>query len=327
MPLMAFPVTRLRRLRSSPALRELIRETKLDPADFVLPLFVRPGAGVRRAIGSMPGQFQLSVDEAVKLAKESWSAGVRSVILFGIPEKKDALARGAYAADGIVQRAAAALKDALPELAVMADLCFCEYTDHGHCGVVKGTRVDNDATLELAGKTAVSQAKAGADIIAPSGMMDGQVKAIRSALDGAGFQDTPILAYAAKYASGFYGPFRAAAESPPSFGDRSAYQMDPPNVLEALREVALDLEEGADMVMVKPALAYLDVLAAVKQRFGVPTAAYSVSGEYAMIKAAAAKGWLDEKRIALETLVSIKRAGADFILTYYALDAARWIGA
>ena len=327
MPLMAFPVTRLRRLRSSPALRELIRETKLDPADFVLPLFVRPGAGVRRAIGSMPGQFQLSVDEAVKLAKESWSAGVRSVILFGIPEKKDALARGAYAADGIVQRAAAALKDALPELAVMADLCFCEYTDHGHCGVVKGTRVDNDATLELAGKTAVSQAKAGADIIAPSGMMDGQVKAIRSALDGAGFQDTPILAYAAKYASGFYGPFRDAAESPPSFGDRSTYQMDPPNVLEALREVALDLEEGADMVMVKPALAYLDVLAAVKQRFGVPTAAYSVSGEYAMIKAAAAKGWLDEKRIALETLVSIKRAGADFILTYYALDAARWIGA
>ena len=327
MPLMAFPVTRLRRLRSSPALRELIRETKLDPADFVLPLFVRPGAGVRRAIGSMPGQFQLSVDEAVKLAKESWSAGVRSVILFGIPEKKDALARGAYAADGIVQRAAAALKDALPELAVMADLCFCEYTDHGHCGVVKGTRVDNDATLELAGKTAVSQAKAGADIIAPSGMMDGQVKAIRSALDGAGFQDTPILAYAAKYASGFYGPFRDAAESPPSFGDRSTYQMDPPNVLEALREVALDLEEGADMVMVKPALAYLDVLAAVKQRFGMPTAAYSVSGEYAMIKAAAAKGWLDEKRIALETLVSIKRAGADFILTYYALDAARWIGA
>ncbi|MCX5788930.1 MAG: porphobilinogen synthase [Elusimicrobia bacterium] len=324
---MAFPVTRLRRLRSSPVLRELIRETKLDPADFVLPLFVRPGAGVRRAIGSMPGQFQLSVDEAVKLAKESWSAGVRSVILFGIPEKKDALARGAYAADGIVQRAAAALKDALPELAVMADLCFCEYTDHGHCGVVKGTRVDNDATLELAGKTAVSQAKAGADIIAPSGMMDGQVKAIRSALDGAGFQDTPILAYAAKYASGFYGPFRDAAESPPSFGDRSTYQMDPPNVLEALREVELDLEEGADMVMVKPALAYLDVLAAVKQRFGVPTAAYSVSGEYAMIKAAAAKGWLDEKRIALETLVSIKRAGADFILTYYALDAARWIGA
>ena len=322
---MSFPATRMRRLRSSPVLRELVRETKLDPADLVLPLFVRPGKGERRPIGSMPGQFQLSVDEAAKTAREAWKAGVRAVILFGIPEKKDALARGAYAPDGIVQRAAGALKSALPDLAVMADLCFCEYTDHGHCGVVKGSRVDNDATLALAGKTAVSQAKAGADVIAPSGMMDGQVGAIRAALDAAGFADIPILAYAAKYASGFYGPFRDAAESPPSFGDRSTYQMDPPNALEALREVELDLQEGADMVMVKPALAYLDVLAAVKRRFGVPTAAYSVSGEYAMIKAAAARGWLDEKRIALETLVSIKRAGADFILTYYALEAARWL--
>ncbi len=322
---MAFPATRLRRLRSTPVLRELVRETRLDAGDFILPLFIRPGKGEKRPIASMPGQFQLSVDEGVKFSKEAWKAGVRSIILFGIPEKKDALARGAYAADGIVQRAATAVKSALPEMAVMADLCFCEYTDHGHCGVVKNGRVDNDDTLELAAKTAVSQAKAGADVIAPSGMMDGQVAHIRRALDGAGCQDTPILAYAAKYASGFYGPFRDAAESPPRFGDRSSYQMDPANVLEAMREVALDVEEGADMVMVKPALAYLDVLSKVKERFGLPTAAYSVSGEYAMIKAAGAKGWIDERRVALEVLTSIKRAGADLILTYYALEAARWL--
>ncbi|MBI4423746.1 MAG: porphobilinogen synthase [Elusimicrobia bacterium] len=323
---MGFPATRLRRLRSSEAIRELVRETRLDPGDFVFPLFIRPGKGERRPIASMPGQFQLSVDEGVKAARQAAGAGVRGVILFGIPERKDARASGAFASAGIVQRAASAIKDALPKLAVLADLCFCEYTDHGHCGIVKDGVVDNDATLGLAAKTAVSQAKAGADVIAPSGMMDGQVAAIRRALDAAGFRDTPILAYAAKYASAFYGPFRDAAESPPQFGDRSTYQMDPPNFLEAMREVALDLEEGADMVMVKPALAYLDVLSAVKRRFGVPTAAYSVSGEYAMIKAAAGNGWIDERRVALESLVSIKRAGADFILTYHALEAARWLG-
>jgi porphobilinogen synthase len=273
----------------------------------------------------MPGHFQYSVDEAVKAADEAEKLGVVSLILFGIPDKKDGKASGAYAANGIVQKAARAIKDKHPELLLIADLCFCEYTDHGHCGVVRDGRVLNDPTLALAAKTAVSQAKAGFDVVAPSGMMDGQVGVMRRALDAAGFQDTPILAYAAKYASGFYGPFREAAESPPSFGDRSGYQMDPANFREALREVALDVEEGADMVMVKPALPYLDVLRAVKDRFGLPTAAYQVSGEFAMIKAAAKNGWIDEKRVALETLTSIKRAGADFILTYYALEAAKWL--
>jgi len=325
MPPMAFPITRPRRLRSSPALRALVRETELNPGDFILPLFVRPGKGQKRPISSMPGHFQYSVDEAVKAAGEAAALGVPGVILFGIPDAKDAQASGAFAAGGIVQKAAKAIKDKYPSLLLIADLCFCEYTDHGHCGIVKNGRVLNDPTLALAGKTAVSQAKAGFDIIAPSGMMDGQVGAIRRALDGAGFGDTPILAYAAKYASAFYGPFREAAESPPSFGDRSGYQMDPANFDEALREVALDVEEGADMVMVKPALPYLDVLKAVKDRFGLPTSAYQVSGEFAMIKAAAAKGWVDERRIALESLTSIKRAGADFILTYYALEASRWL--
>jgi porphobilinogen synthase len=322
---MAFPTTRLRRLRSSPVLRALVRETELSPRDFVLPLFVRPGKGEKRPISSMPGHFQYSVDEAVKAADEAEKLGVVSLILFGIPDKKDGKASGAYAANGIVQKAARAIKDKHPELLLIADLCFCEYTDHGHCGVVRDGRVLNDPTLALAAKTAVSQAKAGFDVVAPSGMMDGQVGVMRRALDAAGFQDTPILAYAAKYASGFYGPFREAAESPPSFGDRSGYQMDPANFREALREVALDVEEGADMVMVKPALPYLDVLRAVKDRFGLPTAAYQVSGEFAMIKAAAKNGWIDEKRVALETLTSIKRAGADFILTYYALEAAKWL--
>jgi porphobilinogen synthase len=322
---MAFPTTRLRRLRSSPVLRALVRETELSPRDFVLPLFVRPGKGEKRPISSMPGHFQYSVDEAVKAADEAEKLGVVSLILFGIPDKKDGKASGAYAANGIVQKAARAIKDKHPELLLIADLCLCEYTDHGHCGVVRDGRVLNDPTLALAAKTAVSQAKAGFDVVAPSGMMDGQVGVMRRALDAAGFQDTPILAYAAKYASGFYGPFREAAESPPSFGDRSGYQMDPANFREALREVALDVEEGADMVMVKPALPYLDVLRAVKDRFGLPTAAYQVSGEFAMIKAAAKNGWIDEKRVALETLTSIKRAGADFILTYYALEAAKWL--
>jgi len=324
-----FPIQQLRRLRAAPALRELVRETRLDPGDFVFPIFVRPGKAERRAIGSMPGQYQLSVDEAAKLAADVHAAGIPGVILFGIPEGKDALASGAYSRDGIVQRAVRAIKDTAPELAVMADLCFCEYTDHGHCGVVckskDGFVLDNAATLELMAKTALSLAEAGADVLAPSAMADGQVAAIRAALDGGGFSGKAILSYAAKYASAFYGPFREAAESPPRFGDRSTYQMDPANAREAMREVALDVEEGADMVMVKPALPYLDVLKAVRERFGLPTAAYSVSGEYAMLKAAAERGWLDEKKAVLEALTSIKRAGADFILTYHALDAARWL--
>ncbi|HAH07479.1 MAG TPA: porphobilinogen synthase [Elusimicrobia bacterium] len=326
---MAFPTQRLRRTRATPALRELVRETKLDRGDLILPLFVRPGRGEKRPIRSMPGQFQLSVDELVKLAREARKAGIPGVILFGIPDKKDARASGAWAKNGIVQRAIRALKDKTPELAVLADLCFCEYTDHGHCGIIRkakgGFVLDNDATLELAAKTALSQAEAGADVIAPSGMADGQVGAIREALDKGGFSHTPILAYAAKYASAFYGPFREAAESPPKFGDRSTYQMDPANAREALREVALDVEEGADMVMVKPALPYLDVVRAVRERFSLPVAAYNVSGEYAMVKAAAQKGWIDERRVVLEALTSIKRAGADFILTYHAMDAARWL--
>ena len=322
---MAFPITRPRRLRSSPALRALIRETELSAKDFILPLFVRPGKGEKRPISSMPGHFQYSVETAVAAAGAAVHAGIPGLILFGIPDKKDAKASGAYADNGIVQKAARAIKDKYPNLLLIADLCFCEYTDHGHCGIVKDGKVLNDPTLALAAKTAVSQAKAGFDVIAPSGMMDGQVAAIRQALDAADRHDTPILAYAAKYASAYYGPFREAAESPPSFGDRSTYQMDPANFNEALREVALDVEEGADMVMVKPALPYLDVLKAVKARFGLPTAAYQVSGEFAMIKAAAANGWVDEKKIALESLLSIKRAGADFILTYYALEAAGWL--
>jgi porphobilinogen synthase len=325
MGVMSFPTNRPRRLRASPELRALVRETELNPGDFVLPLFIRPGKAEKRPISSMPGHFQYSVDEAVKAAGEAVKLGVPAVILFGIPDKKDAKASGAYAASGIVQNAAKAIKNKHPHLILIADLCFCEYTDHGHCGIIKDGRVLNDPTVELAAKTAVSQAKAGFDIVAPSGMMDGQVGAMREALDSAGHADTPILAYAAKYASGFYGPFREAAESPPSFGDRSGYQMDPANFDEAMREVALDVEEGADMLMVKPALPYLDVLKAVKTRFGLPTSAYQVSGEFAMIKAAAQKGWIDERRVALESLVSIKRAGADFILTYYALEASRWL--
>ena len=301
----------------------MVRETALEPSDFIYPLFVVEGRGVRRPIGSMPGVFNLSVDNAVEESKQARSLGVDSVILFGIPDAKDPLGSGAYAKDGVVQKAIRAIKESTPELQVMADVCLCEYTDHGHCGVVKGGEVQNDETLGLLGRMAVSCAEAGADVIAPSDMMDGRVAAIRKALDESGHPQTPILSYAAKYASGFYGPFREAAQSTPQFGDRRGYQMDPGNVREALKEVALDLEEGADMVMVKPALSYLDVIRAVRERFHVPVAAYNVSGEYAMVKAAAQNGWIDYQRVMMEILTSIRRAGADLILTYHALDAAR----
>jgi porphobilinogen synthase len=324
---MAFPVQRPRRLRGSEALRRMVRETTLEPSDFVYPLFVMEGRSERRPILSMPGIFNLSVDAAVAEAKAARALGISGLILFGLPDKKDAEGSQAYADDGIVQRALRALKQAVPELQLIADVCLCEYTDHGHCGLVADGVVQNDATLPLLARMAVSCMKAGADIIAPSDMMDGRVLAIRRALDEAGAAQTPILAYSAKYASGFYGPFREAAQSAPQFGDRRGYQMDPGNVREALKEVAQDLEEGADMVMVKPALAYLDVIARVKERFDVPVAAYNVSGEYAMLKAAAQAGWVDGDRLVLEILTSIKRAGADVILTYHALEAARLLGA
>lgn len=326
----SFPAARPRRLRQHPALRALTRETFLGPHDFILPLFVRTGRGVRKEIVSMPGNFQLSVDCLADEVGPAVELGIPAVILFGIPDSKDASGSSALAEDGIVQQALRALRAAFPELLLITDECFCEYTDHGHCGPLaeRGGRVDvdNDATLPLLAEQCVSHARAGADVVAPSGMMDGMVQAIRRGLDAAGFPHTPILSYAAKYASGFYGPFRDAAESPPQFGDRSGYQMDPANSDEALREVALDLAEGADLVMVKPALAYLDIIRRVKDRFGVPVAAYNVSGEFAMVKAAAQKGWIDERRVALEILTSIKRAGADMILTYFARDAARWLG-
>ena len=316
-------IHRPRRLRRNPALRSLVRETLLTPDDFVLPLFVCPGNGVRREISSMPGVFNLSVDEATKEATAAYDTGVRSIILFGLPESKDELASGAYAEDGIVQRATRAIRRECPELIIIADTCLCEYTSHGHCGVVRGGEVLNDESLELLARTATSQAAAGADVVAPSAMMDGQVGAIREALDQAGLENTAIMAYAVKYASGFYGPFREAAQSAPEFGDRRAYQMDPPNAREAMREAELDYSEGADILMVKPATVYLDVLKMVRDRFDLPLAAYHVSGEYALIKAAAQKGWIDEERVMLETLTSIKRAGADIILTYYAREAIR----
>jgi porphobilinogen synthase len=324
-----FPQWRLRRLRRLAALRELVRETELTPGDMILPLFVRHGQGVRREIASMPGQYQLSPDTLVEVAGQAWELGVRAVILFGIPARKDEVGSEALDTEGIIPQAIRTLKRALPDLLVITDECFCEYTSHGHCGVLSEQTgrldVDNDRTLEMLGRQCVVHAQAGADIVAPSGMMDGMVAAIRQALDAAGFSHIPILSYAAKYASAFYGPFREAAESPPQFGDRSTYQMDPANSDEALREIALDLAEGADLVMVKPALAYLDIIRRAKERFAVPLAAYNVSGEYAMVKAAAARGWLDERRVVLEILTAIKRAGADLILTYHALDAARWL--
>ena len=314
-------IHRPRRLRRNPNLRSLVRETRLTPDNFVLPLFVCPGDAVRREISSMPGVFNLSVDEVTKDAEAAYETGVRSIILFGLPESKDELASGAYAEDGIVQRATRAIRRATPDLTIIADTCLCEYTSHGHCGVVRGGEVLNDESLELLARTAASQAAAGAYIVAPSAMMDGQVAAIRDALDDSGFENTAIMAYAVKYASGFYGPFREAAQSAPEFGDRRAYQMDPPNAREAMREAELDYSEGADILMVKPATVYLDVLKMVRDRFDLPLAAYHVSGEYALIKAAAQKGWIDEERVMMETLTSIKRAGADIILTYYAREA------
>jgi porphobilinogen synthase len=320
---MYYPMFRPRRLRETETVRRMVRETRLTVDDFVMPFFVVHGRQVRREISSMPGNFQLSVDELVKEVKETAALGIPGVILFGLPATKDAVGSEAYAKDGIVQQAIRAIKDSVSDLAVITDVCLCEYTSHGHCGVVEKGRVKNDPSLELLARTAVSHAEAGADMVAPSDMMDGRVGAIRESLDEAGFEETPILAYAAKYASAFYGPFREAAESAPQFGDRRSYQMDPANADEALREVALDLEEGADMIMVKPALAYLDVLWRVKAEFGVPVAAYNVSGEFAMVKAAARLGWLDEERTMLEMLTAIKRAGADLIITYFARDASR----
>jgi len=320
---MAFPVHRMRRLRASEPLRSLVRETRLAPGQLILPLFVCPGEGVRREIAAMPGNFQLSIDQLVKECADARALGVGGVILFGIPERKDEEASGAYAEDGIVQRAVRALKREVPSLLVITDVCNCEYTSHGHCGKVVGDEVDNDATLEWLAKTAVSHARAGADVVAPSDMMDGRVAAIRRALDASGFQMTPILSYAAKYASVFYGPFREAAESAPQFGDRRGYQMDPANAREAMREIELDIEEGADMIMVKPAMPYLDIIRRARERFDLPLAAYQVSGEFSMIVAAARNGWLDRQRAVLESLTAIRRAGADIILTYFAKEAAR----
>ena len=355
---MSFPVTRLRRMRQSDSLRSLVRETRLTPTGFIYPLFVCPGEGVRKEIGSMPGVYNISVDEAVREAREAKSLGVGGIILFGLPEKKDEVATGAWIDDGIVQRATQAIKREVRDLIVVGDVCLCEYMSHGHCGIVQkksssganaapsrrgsgnggrsavatqaATEVEyeilNDPTLEILAKTAVSQARAGMDIIAPSDMMDGRVGAIRKALDQAGFTNTPILSYAAKFASGFYGPFREAADSAPQFGDRRSYQMDGANLREAMREIALDIREGADMIMVKPAMPYLDVISEARRRFDLPIAAYQVSGEYSMLQAAIGKGWLDRDRVIMESLTSIRRAGAQLILTYFAKDAARLLG-
>jgi porphobilinogen synthase len=365
---MGFPTTRLRRLRQNEQLRSLVRETRLSPQSFIYPLFVCPGEGVRKEVRSMPGVFNLSVDEVVKEAREAQSLGLGGLILFGLPEKKDEVATGAWADDGIVQQAARAIKREVPKLTIMGDVCLCEYMSHGHCGVVRATHpaqslgaaarnpkvvaakrgetkqaidavaeklvqsaqpeyeIVNDETLEILAKTSVSLARAGVDVIAPSDMMDGRVAAIRKGLDAAGLINTPILSYAAKFASGFYGPFREAADSAPQFGDRRSYQMDGANIREAMREIELDIEEGADMIMVKPAMPYLDVIAAARERFDVPLAAYQVSGEYAMIEAAARNGWIERERVMMESLVSIRRAGAGIILTYYAKEAARLVG-
>ena len=322
---MSYPSERLRRLRLSSNLRRMVRETRLDVDDLIYPLFVVPGKGIKEEIRSLPGNFHLSVDNLLKEAEETKRLGIPAIMLFGLPKSKDEEGSGAYAKDGIIQLAVRAIKDALPDFTVITDVCLCQYTSHGHCGVVRNGKLHNDVTLELLAKTALSQVKSGSEVVAPSAMMDGQVKIIRQALDENGYSSVPIMAYSAKYASSFYGPFREAANCAPQFGDRKSYQMDPANVEEALREAKLDLEEGADIVMVKPALAYLDVISRVKRQFNVPVAAYSVSGEYAMIKAAAAKGWIDEKRVVWEVLTSIKRAGADIILTYFAKEVAKWL--
>lgn len=320
---MKFPITRLRRMRATAVHRRMVRETTLSADNLIYPLFAVHGNNVKNEISSMPGVYQLSVDNLVREAKEVSSLGIPAVILFGIPEHKDEMGTEAYSEKGIIQQAIKAIKDSAPELLVITDVCMCEYTSHGHCGVVKDGVILNDATLELLAKEAVSHAKAGADIIAPSDMMDGRVSAIRSALDREGFEQIPIMSYAAKYASAFYGPFREAAESTPQFGDRRSYQMDPANSREAMRETSIDIEEGADIVMVKPALPYLDIIRQIKDRWDIPVAAYNVSGEYSMIKAAGRLGWIDESRAMMESLTSIKRAGADIILTYFAKDAAR----
>ena len=320
---MGFPIVRPRRLRSSQALRKAVQETQLSPRDFIYPMFVCPGENARREIGAMPGNYQLSVDQLVGEAREAESLGIAGIVLFGLPESKDPEGSGAYDDNGIVQRAIRAVKQEVSDLLVIADTCLCEYTSHGHCGHIVDGDVDNDATLELLAKSAVAQARAGADVIAPSDMMDGRVEAIRDALDSNGFEKIPILSYAAKYASVFYGPFREAAESAPQFGDRRSYQMDPSNQREAMREIELDIEEGADIIMVKPAMPYLDVVFRAKQEFDLPVAAYQVSGEYSMIVAAARNGWLDLDRAMTESLTSIKRAGADLILTYFAKTMAR----
>ena len=320
-----FPISRPRRLRTSPRLRRLVAETSLNVASLVLPLFVRSGKKLRRPIAAMPGVFQMSPDEIVRTAAAAHALDVPAVLLFGIPEKKDVRASGAYAKNGIVQTTVRLLKKEIPALLVITDVCLCEYMTHGHCGMVAGGKILNDPTLKLLAHTAVSHAEAGADLIAPSDMMDGRVGAIRAALDSQGFADTPIMSYAAKFASAFYGPFREVAESTPAFGDRRSYQMDAANANEAMREVALDIQEGADIVMVKPALAYLDIIQRVKKEFGLPTAAYSVSGEYAMIKAAAANGWIDERAVTLESLLAMRRAGADILITYAAMDVAKWL--
>jgi porphobilinogen synthase len=319
-------IIRPRRLRRTGTIREMIRETSISVKDFISPIFVKHGRGVKDLIPSMPDQYQLSVDNAVKEAEELWSLGIPSVVLFGLPDKKDALGSRSWEEDGIVQKAVSAIKDRLPEIVVITDVCLCEYTDHGHCGVIRNGEVDNDATLELLARQAVSHARAGADFVAPSDMMDGRVTAIRKALDAEKYPNVGILSYAVKYASAFYGPFRDAADSAPQFGDRSGYQMDPANAREALKEAELDMEEGADIIMVKPAMAYLDIISRVREVSLVPLAAYNVSGEYAMIKAAEMKGWIDGTKAMMEMLTSIKRAGADLILTYFAKEAAHLLG-
>lgn len=318
-----FPIQRPRRLRRNDVIRRMVRETSLSPDDLIYPLFVTYGEGIKREVSSMPGCFQESIDEVIKSALEVYSLGIPAIILFGIPEHKDEVGSGAYDDEGIVQRAVRAIKDRVPELYVITDVCLCEYTSHGHCGIVEKGEVVNDKTLDILAREALSHARAGADMVAPSDMMDGRIEAIRVALDDEGFEHIPIMSYAAKYASAFYGPFREAAESTPQFGDRRSYQMDPSNRREALREVSLDIEEGADIVMVKPALSYLDIISDIRQNFEVPVAAYNVSGEYSLVKAASRLGWIDEDRVMMEILTSIKRAGADLIITYFAKEAAK----
>ncbi len=320
---MAFPTNRMRRLRRNQRLRNMVRETRLSPECMIYPIFVCPGDNVKKEVSSMPGQFNLSIDNAVKVAREAEQAGIAGILLFGIPEEKDELGSDAFNEDGIIQKALRAIRENVRELLLITDICLCEYTSHGHCGVIRHGDVDNDPTLKLLADSAVSHVRAGADIVAPSDMMDGRVAAIRRGLDDEGLTGTPIMSYAAKYASGFYGPFREAAGSTPKFGDRRTYQMDPPNAREALREIALDIEEGADIVMVKPALAYLDIISQARERFDVPIAAYQVSGEYSMIEAAARAGWIERERVILETTTAIKRAGADILITYYALELAK----